>query len=161
MTSLPTRATSAIGAPITGGVMPTTAIRRLLLGLALLTTSTVGVLAETPADATAGDQDGVSAATAVYRTWATRVNVRINTADWRLCWNSPSVANCPSVIGQFNPGDDIYVICQQPGSQVVGGNPNWLLAFGAPTNDRPGWMASYYIAYPHNVLPDVPWCSPA
>ncbi|HZP55141.1 hypothetical protein [Actinocrinis sp.] len=92
-----------------------------------------------------------------YRVWATNVNIRESTWDPATCALSPSVANCPDIQGQAQPGHDIYVLCQRAG-QTVGGNPYWVNVQDN-TNGAIGWMASYYIDYPDNRLPNVPDCA--
>ncbi|SFC41924.1 hypothetical protein [Streptomyces aidingensis] len=98
---------------------------------------------------------GEVSAQRTFTTWATKVNVRHNNADWGACNTSPSVANCPDVQGRVNPGDYFEAWCQKEGSQTVGGNPYWVYVI-MPSFE--GWMASYYVDHPDNVLPDVAWC---
>ncbi|MFI8215859.1 hypothetical protein [Streptomyces sp. NPDC085932] len=90
-----------------------------------------------------------------FGTWATNVNVRHNDASLTTCGMSPSTTNCPNIRGQVNRGDSFEVWCQKIGSQTVGGNPYWVYII---TPNFDGWMASYYIDYPDNVLPDTRFC---
>ncbi|MFD7629801.1 hypothetical protein ACFV7Q_27900 [Streptomyces sp. NPDC059851] len=57
---------------------------------------------------------------------------------------------------KIQPHHQLYVYCQKQG-QNIGGNPYWLLV-NDYTDSNTGWIASYYIAYPDNRLPDVPDC---
>lgn len=104
--------------------------------------------ARTAAHATAADR--------MYHTWATDVNLRANEADYATCSRNPSVSNCPNVRQRVQPHHQLYVYCQKQG-QNIGGNPYWLLV-NDYTMPNTGWIASYYIAYPDNRLPDVPDC---
>jgi hypothetical protein len=92
-----------------------------------------------------------------YRVWATNVNIRENTGDPATCALSPSVADCPDIQGRAQPSDDVDVLCQRIG-QTVGGNPYWVNVEDI-SNGATGWMASYYIDYPDNRLPNVPDCA--
>ncbi|MFF3849071.1 hypothetical protein [Streptomyces sp. NPDC002328] len=96
------------------------------------------------------------AADRMYHTWATDVNLRANEADQATCSRYPSVSNCPNVRQRVQPHHQLYVYCQKQG-QTIGGNPYWLLV-NDYTDSNTGWLASYYIDYPHNRLPDVPDC---
>ncbi|WP_147397382.1 hypothetical protein [Amycolatopsis panacis] len=104
---------------------------------------------------------GVASAATRYHTWAHGVSVRSgDELHWADCDNSPSVANCSKVQKVINPDWGVVPTCQKAG-QVVGGNPNWLRVEiyypGSSGLSTVGWMASYYIDYPKNVLP-IPWC---
>ncbi|BCB83918.1 hypothetical protein [Phytohabitans suffuscus] len=90
-----------------------------------------------------------------YWTWATSVNVRQNLNYPEYCRELPGTARCTAIMDQVNPWDAIGVYCQKPG-QVIGGNPYWLWVI-TPRGVR-GWMASYYINYPDNRLPNIPDC---
>jgi hypothetical protein len=83
------------------------------------------------------------------------VNVRTNTTDPLHCSDYPSVKACPDIVTQVNKGQTVYVICQKRGETVEGRNPYWLLV---EANRTVGWMASYFIDYPLNRVPDVPDC---
>ncbi|MEU0674707.1 hypothetical protein ABZ330_17775 [Streptomyces sp. NPDC006172] len=96
------------------------------------------------------------AADRMYHTWATDVNLRANEADQATCSRYPSVRTCPDVRQRVQPHHQLYVYCQKQG-QTVGGNPYWLLV-NDYTDSNTGWLASYYIDYPDNRLPDVPDC---
>ncbi|MFE9452170.1 hypothetical protein [Streptomyces sp. NPDC006739] len=119
---------------------------RAVTALAATVLTAAGTLAAAAPQAAAANQ--------YYRTWATHVNVRVSNADPDGCGRYPSVATCPDVRGQVEPGTDFYVYCQGHG-QTVGGNPYWLMI---GTETMTGWMASYYVDYPSNRLPDVPDC---
>ncbi|MEU5810696.1 hypothetical protein [Streptomyces sp. NPDC047718] len=54
------------------------------------------------------------------------------------------------------PHHQLYVYCQKQG-QNIGGNPCWLLV-NDHTDSHTGRIASYYIAYRDNRLPDAPDC---
>lgn len=97
-----------------------------------------------------------SLADRMYSTWASNVNLRANESNPTACGISPSTTNCPDIRQQVQPHHQLYVYCQKQG-QAVGGNPYWLLVndYTAPNT---GWIASYYIDYPANRLPDVPDC---
>ncbi|MER7492874.1 hypothetical protein ABT033_09620 [Streptomyces pharetrae] len=101
----------------------------------------------------AGEQ---AAAAAVFTTWATDVNMRhdLNHVNGWACPEHPSPGNCPDVIGRAQPGDQLEVSCQTRG-ETVGGNPYWVFAHNR-TRGIHGWMASYFIAHPDDVLPGVP-----
>ncbi|WP_331737289.1 hypothetical protein [Streptomyces sp. NBC_00019] len=105
--------------------------------------------------AIAGKSEGDVSIQRAFSTWATNVNVRHNNASLTTCGMSPSTTNCPDIRAQVNPGDSFEVWCQMVGSQTVGGNPYWVYII-TPSFD--GWMASYYIDYPDNVLPDTRFC---
>ncbi|MEU9055569.1 hypothetical protein AB0D37_35070 [Streptomyces sp. NPDC048384] len=108
-----------------------------------------------PRPAVAGKNEGDVSIKRAFSTWATNVNVRHNNASLTTCGMSPSTANCPNIRGQVNPGASFEVWCQKIGSQTVGGNPYWVYII---TPNFDGWMASYYIDYPDNVLPDTRSC---
>ncbi|MFC4465558.1 hypothetical protein ACFPH6_13630 [Streptomyces xiangluensis] len=101
---------------------------------------------------TAG-QEGEQKIQARYTVWATNVNVRWNYPNL-ACNDYPSTTNCQLIVGKVSAGQYFNVGCQKPG-QPVGGNPNWVFI---TTSSFSGFMASYYIEYPDNVLPDVRWC---
>ncbi len=92
-----------------------------------------------------------------YTVWAYGVNGRDSVADWKRCENFPSVGACPDIFATINRGDDLIVMCQRPG-EIVGGNPYWVKVFGAVTGWRAVWVASHFIDYPDDVLPNVPRC---
>ena len=129
----------------------TKSLRNALLALPVVvgTLATVAATAE-PASATVRPFD------ATYRVWATNVNIRENTFDPTSCSGSPSVGNCPNIQGTAQPADTIDVLCQRTG-QTIGGNPYWLNVTDL-SNGATGWMASYYIDYPANRLPNVGDC---
>ncbi|GHA09052.1 hypothetical protein GCM10010372_05610 [Streptomyces tauricus] len=130
----------------------------LTIGLSLATTIPAGAAETTapgPRPTVAGKGEGDVSIKRAFTTWATNVNVRHNNSNFAACNNSPSVANCPNVEGQVNPGVSFEAWCQKIGSQTVGGNPYWVYVI-LPNFD--GWMASYYVDYPDNVLPDTPFC---
>ncbi|MFJ2610499.1 hypothetical protein ACIO13_36940 [Streptomyces sp. NPDC087425] len=124
--------------------------RRAVTALSATLLATAGTLV-----ATAQPAGAAPASDRYYQTWATDVNVRVSNADPEGCGRRPSVANCPDVRGRVQPGTQFYVYCQGPGGQTVGGNPYWLMI---GTDRLTGWMASYYVDYPNNRLPDVPDC---
>ncbi|MES4889453.1 SH3 domain-containing protein [Streptomyces sp. NPDC096012] len=127
--------------------------RRSVATPATLAVATAAVLLATAP--TAGARTAPAAqAGRYYHTWATDVSVRVSEADPNTCGRHPSVANCPDVREHLQPSTQFYVYCQGPG-QTVGGNPYWLMINSGTTT---GWMASYYVAYPDNRLPDVPDC---
>lgn len=105
------------------------------------------------AQAAAGER---AAAAAFFTTWATDVNMRhdLNHVNGWACPESPSPGNCPDIIGRAQPGDRLEIECQTRG-ETVGGNPYWVFAHNH-TRGIYGWMASYFIAHPDNVLPGVP-----
>ncbi|WP_190038235.1 hypothetical protein [Streptomyces fructofermentans] len=115
----------------------------------------VGTVAPGSLPAVAGKGEGDVTIQRAFTTWATNVNVRHNNASVTTCGMSPSTANCPNIRGQVNPGTSFEVWCQRTGSQTVGGNPYWVYII---TPNFDGWMASYYIDYPDNVLPDTRFC---
>lgn len=84
----------------------------------------------------------------------TEVNVRNDTTNPLFCADYPSTQTCPDVVNQVNAGQTVYVICQKRG-EVVNENPYWLLV---EANRSVGWMASSFIDYPLDRLPDVPDC---
>jgi hypothetical protein len=55
------------------------------------------------------------------------------------------------------PDHELYVYCQKIG-QKIGVNPYWVLVNDF-TQPNTGWLASYFIDYPTNRLPDVPDCN--
>ncbi|MET9147748.1 SH3 domain-containing protein [Streptomyces sp. NPDC058319] len=128
--------------------------RRALAAPAALAVTTAAVLLSTAPTAGARTAAPTVQAGRYYHTWATDVNVRVSESDPNTCGRHPSVANCPDVRERLQPGKQFYVYCQGPG-QTVGGNPYWLMINSDTTT---GWMASYYVAYPDNRLPDVPDC---
>ncbi|MFG2463285.1 hypothetical protein ACGFWE_40400 [Streptomyces sp. NPDC048523] len=131
----------------------------LAAGLGLVATAPAGATATEPSGSrpvVTGKSDSDVSIKRAFTTWATNVNVRHNNSNFAACNNSPSVANCPNVRGQVNPGDSFEAWCQKVGSQTVGGNPYWVYVI-RPTFE--GWMASYYVDYPDNVLPDTPFCA--
>ncbi len=87
-----------------------------------------------------------------YGVWADGVNIRdVNEGN---CFNAPSTANCPTVIGQINSWDDVFIYCQIPG-QSVGGNPYWVMV--QPRGwSKYGVMSSYYIENNSNWIDGVP-----
>ncbi|MCK8677022.1 hypothetical protein [Streptomyces lichenis] len=119
-----------------------------------VTASTAAALLASPLAATTAS--AAPAADRMYRTWATNVNLRSNEGNPTACSSHPSTTNCPNVRQQVQPSHQLYVYCQKQG-QTVGGNPYWVLVndYTAPNT---GWIASYYIDYPANRLPDVPDC---
>lgn len=131
----------------------------LTAGLSLVATAPAGATGTEPSGSrpvVTGKSEGDVSIKRAFTTWATNVNVRHNNGNFATCNNSPSVANCPNVRGQVNPGDSFEAWCQKLGSQTVGGNPYWVYVI------RPafeGWMASYYVDYRDNVLPDTPFCT--
>jgi hypothetical protein len=124
------------------------------LAAAATALAAAGTLTAATQPAVAAPAHQSAAADRYYHTWATNVNVRVSNADPDGCGRYPSVATCPDVRGQVQPGTQFYVYCQGHG-QTVGGNPYWLMI---GTDTMTGWMASYYVAYPDNRLPDVPDC---
>lgn len=74
------------------------------------------------------------------------------------CMAAPGTGNCPQVLIGLQPGQRLHPICQRSG-QTVGRNPYWLYAAG-PRGKR-GWVASWYIDYPSNLLPGVADCTAA
>ncbi|GGK31097.1 hypothetical protein GCM10011583_73690 [Streptomyces camponoticapitis] len=130
----------------------------LTIGLSLAATVPAGA-ADTVTSglrpAVVGKGEGDVSVKRAFTTWATNVNVRHNNSNFATCNNSPSAANCPNVRGQVNPGVSFEAWCQKIGSQTVGGNPYWVYVI-LPSFE--GWMASYYVDYPDNVLPDTPFC---
>ncbi|WP_264925592.1 hypothetical protein [Streptomyces sp. A012304] len=136
--------------------MERTARRAALLGGAATLLGALALGAGTaPAQAaqTAGAQ---AAAGAYFSTWATDVNMRydVNRVNGDRCPESPSPAHCPDVLGRAQPGDRLRVTCQTRG-ETVGGNPYWVFAHNE-TRGTYGWMASYFINHPDDVLPGVP-----
>ncbi|TXS35535.1 hypothetical protein EAO75_44085 [Streptomyces sp. uw30] len=105
--------------------------------------------------AVAGKGEGDVSVKRAFSTWATNVNVRHNNSNLTTCGMSPSTANCPNIRGQVNPGVSFEVWCQKIGSQTVGGNPYWVYII-LPNFE--GWMASYYVDYPDDVLPETRSC---
>ncbi len=83
-------------------------------------------------------------------------DLRANESNQTACSTYPSTANRPDVRQQVQPHHQFHVYCQKQG-QTIGGNPYWLLVndYTAPGT---GWIASYYIGYRANRLPDVPGC---
>jgi len=140
----------------------TLAAASLTVGLGLAATAPAGAAAPAdlgPRPAPAGASVRDASALRTFTTWATNVNVRNNNANPTVCTDAPSVTNCPHVAGQMNPGVWFSAWCQTTG-QTVGGNPYWVY-ISAPMPNSPnfsGWIASYYIDYPDNVLPDTQFC---
>ena len=135
---------------------------RAMMRVAATTAALGGVLAVVgavagPASAATVRPETVQPHTGHFRVWATNVSIRESTWNPTTCALSPSVANCPDVQGQAQPGDDLLVACQRIG-QTVGGNPYWVNVEDL-SNGATGWMASYYIDYPDNRLPNVPDCA--
>ena len=79
-------------------------------------------------------------------------NVRQSNAT---CYASPGTTNCPTILGQVQTGETISPACQKPG-QMIETNPYWL--YVSLSGGRTGWIASWYVNYPDNVLPAVPLC---
>ncbi|MGN9821413.1 hypothetical protein ACTMUQ_39575 [Streptomyces sp. SD11] len=130
----------------------------LTIGLSVAATIPAGAAettAPSPRPTVAGKGEGDVSIKRAFTTWATNVNVRHNNSNFAACNNSPSAANCPNVRGQVNPGVSFEAWCQKIGSQTVGGNPYWVYVI-LPNFE--GWMASYYVDYADNVLPDTPFC---
>ena len=96
------------------------------------------------------------AANQIYHVWATNVNLRANEANQVVCSNFPSTTNCPNIRQRVQPDHVLYVYCQKIG-QKININPYWVLVNDF-TQPNTGWLASYYIDYPANRLPDVPDC---
>lgn len=115
--------------------------------------ATLGALATTAAAAPAQQP-----APAVFTTWATDVNARVDVdgSTGFRCPEHPSPATCPKVTGRSQPGDRLEVLCQTRG-ETVGGNPYWVYVQNT-TRGFHGWTASYYIAHPDNWLPGVHQC---
>ncbi|WP_327722823.1 hypothetical protein OG381_48655 (plasmid) [Streptomyces sp. NBC_00490] len=137
-------------------------MRKAVLGLFLALTAVLATAPSANASAPSGPRPAIAAKSEgdvsiqrTFTTWATNVNVRHNNASLTTCGMSPSTTNCPNIRGQVNPGDSFEVWCQMVGSQTVGGNPYWVYII---TPNFDGWMASYYIDYPDNVLPDTRSC---
>jgi hypothetical protein len=99
---------------------------------------------------------------ATYHTWAYGVAVRGGgVPKYAECGAFPSTTNCNWVMGRVDPNWILDVQCQQ-GGQNINGNPNWLIVrvhVPAGAFAYRGWISSYYIDYPGNVLP-VRWCDP-
>ncbi|KAF4405121.1 MULTISPECIES: hypothetical protein [Streptomyces] len=93
-------------------------------------------------------------AAASFTVWATDVNMRDNPGDPARCDSHPSVANCPVVAGQLQPGDRFEAACQKQG-EPVGGNPWWVYA---SIGDSRGFVASHYVDVAEDQLPGVPVC---
>lgn len=93
--------------------------------------------------------------TKAYGVTKNAVEVRATSAT---CQSHPSVTNCASVIGTMNIGNTITPYCQKSG-QTVGSNPWWV--YGRTGNGLTGWIPSWWIDYPDNVLPGVATCSAA
>lgn len=128
-------------------------VRRSVAAPAAIAVAAAAVLLTTAPTAGAGSASAAQA-DRYYRTWATDVNVRVSEAAPSTCGRHPSVANCPDVRERLQPSKQFYVYCQGPG-QTVGGNPYWLMI---NTDTTTGWIASYFVDYPDNRLPDVPDC---
>jgi hypothetical protein len=139
--------------------MDARAIRRAAAGVAVLggILATVGGVAG-PASAATVRAAAVQPHSGHFQVWASNVNIRESTWDPTTCALAPSVAHCPDIQGQAQPGHDLYVACQRIGGQTVGGNPYWVNVEDL-NNGATGWMASYYIDYPDNRLPNVPDCA--
>ncbi|MEE1927529.1 hypothetical protein V1J52_04890 [Streptomyces sp. TRM 70351] len=118
--------------------------------LVLCAVATLGALAPAPAQAADGPRYPL------FTTWATNVNARTGVPGSMACPEHPSPANCPTVRGQSQPGDQLAVVCQTRGEHV-GTNPNWVFAENR-TRGFEGFMASYYIKHPDDWLPGVPQC---
>lgn len=141
-------------------------MRKAVLGLFLALTAVLATAPSANAGQTETVPSGLRPAIAdksegdvtiqrAFTTWATNVNVRHNDASLTTCGMSPSTTNCPNIRGQVSQGTSFEVWCQMVGSQTVGGNPYWVYII---TPNFDGWMASYYIDYPDNVLPDTRSC---
>lgn len=76
--------------------------------------------------------------------------------DNNSCRKYPSSANCSPVVDTMKIGDRIMPNCQKAG-QTVGSNPYWV--YGRTTHNKTGWIPSWWIDYPDNVLPGVPICA--
>ncbi|MEV7341866.1 hypothetical protein [Streptomyces sp. NPDC093544] len=116
---------------------------------ALLAAAGALALVGTSAPNAAADGHGIG----YYGLWATGVNVR-EMYPIDSCWDYPSPANCPDVLGQVGAPTQVFVRCQIPG-QPVGGNPYWVVV------EVPGWskygvMASYYLDNSSNWIDGVP-----
>lgn len=72
------------------------------------------------------------------------------------CGNEPGTGNCPDVLFGLKPGHKLYPVCQKRG-QLVGRNSWWVYA-DAPRGNR-GWVASWYLTCPTNILPEVDECT--
>ncbi|MFE1415239.1 hypothetical protein ACFW6F_31255 [Streptomyces sp. NPDC058746] len=73
------------------------------------------------------------------------------------CQTYPSSVNCRPVIDTINVGDRFLPACQCKGD-TVGSNPYWV--YGASSHGTSGWILSWWIDNPYDVLPGVPDCGP-
>ena len=100
---------------------------------------------------------GTSAASAAttYGVRGENILVRSGTAP---CANYPSQSNCYNIVDHLSRshGDRITPYCQKKG-QTIGTNPYWV--WSRTPRGHVGWVASWWIDYPYNVLPGVPICS--
>jgi hypothetical protein len=71
------------------------------------------------------------------------------------CQDTPGTGNCPDVLAGLSPGDHLYPVCQRKG-QAVGQN-SWWVYVDAPRGRR-GWVASWFLTCPTNILPEVDEC---
>jgi hypothetical protein len=72
------------------------------------------------------------------------------------CNQEPGTGNCPDILAGLEPGDHLYPVCQSKG-QLVGQN-SWWVYVDAPGGNR-GWVASWYLTCPTNILPEVDQCT--
>ena len=89
----------------------------------------------------------------VFRIRSGLTNVIVRTGGGVACVNYPSTTNCPTFVQYVQGGNSVTVFCQTRG-QTVGTNPWWVYLRTA--QGRYGFMASWWIDYPYNVLPGVP-----
>jgi hypothetical protein len=71
------------------------------------------------------------------------------------CQDTPGTGNCPDVLAGLSPGDHLYPVCQRKG-QAIGQNPWWVYV-DAPRGRR-GWVASWFLTCPTDILPEVDEC---
>jgi hypothetical protein len=72
------------------------------------------------------------------------------------CATNPGTGNCGNVLTGLEPGDWVYPLCQREG-QLVGQNSWWVYAEGPGGNV--GWVASWYLDCPSNILPGIDECT--
>jgi len=72
------------------------------------------------------------------------------------CNDEPGTGNCPDVLDGLDPGNKLYPLCQSKG-QLVGQN-SWWVYVEAPGGNR-GWVASWYLTCPTNILPEIDVCT--
>lgn len=72
------------------------------------------------------------------------------------CAENPGTGNCSNVLLGLEVGDWVYPLCQRRG-QLVGRNDWWVYVDGPGGNT--GWVASWYLDCPTNLLPGIDECT--